>query len=387
MKNINIFRCVAAFVMAMTLPIAAKADDTALKFNVEQVAVTDMPADVAKAIYDKLIVALNRVEAVDESPYNVNIIRSTLDFTENVETEGLMREVARVTADLTLTAVNGVDGTVYNSVVIPLSGTAAGGKDAAMRKLANSLKPTDAVYVRFVRTTRKRIMEHYTNNCGNIIAQAQQLMTTGRYAEAASYLQGVQPSVPCFDQAEGLLNEVMPYLNQPSDTVVVENVVEVPVERVVEVPSTPDTVVVEKVVEKIVRVPQESSLPQGPSAPTGLGEVTIEGDNLDFKVLSCKGDLSRRTIKLTARVVNYDTERTSCYVRVINAFTPDGIELNDTKLNTNSYGSGYVSMPDGVPVTINAVFVNIRSRIDLLTYMELEIRGIKVTIRNLPVSW
>lgn len=364
--------CLVALLAAFS---TAMAEDTAVKFYLEELKNSSMPADVAGAIEDKLLAALSRTEAVDMSQYNVFHIIPAVDFTEVAETEGMMREVARVQADLKLSVWNPIDGTVYNTVIIPLKGSAAGGRDAAMRKLANSLKATDPVFVRFVRTSRQRIQDHYAENCGNIIAQAQRLKGMGRYAEAASYLSAVPPSVSCFDQSEALIGEVMPYLTQGPDTVVVEKIVETVVEAPVEQqPSVEQTPVSS---EPVSQTPE----------PAGLGDVTIEGNDLDFEILSCKGDLKRRSITITARVLNDHMDDARVYVYLDNVITADGTEFKKLRLNDDNYGSGYVAMPEGVPVKMQITVPGVRSRIDKLTYMGMTIRGIAVTVRNLPVSW
>jgi len=375
-RNMLISKKLWVCLMALLgLSLTAVAGETAVKFYLDDLKNSSMPADVAGAIEDKLLAALSRTEAVDMSPHNVFHIIPAVDFTEVAETEGMMREVARVQADLKLSAWNPIDGTVYNTVIIPLKGSAAGGKDAAMRKLANSVKATDPVFVRFVRTSRQRIQDHYAENCGNIIAQAQRLKGMGRYAEAASYLSAVPPSVACFDQSEALMGEVMPYLMQTPDTVVVEKVVEtvveVPVEQQPEAEETP------VVTEPVAQTP----------ASSGLGDVTIEGQNIDFEILSCKGDLKRRSIIITARALNDNLDDARVYVNLDNAITSDGTEFRDLRLNDHNYGSGYVAMPEGVPVKMQITIPGVRSRIDKLTYMGMTIRGIAVTVRNLPVSW
>ncbi len=363
-------------VALLGLSLTAVAGETAVKFYLDDLKNSSMPADVAGAIEDKLLAALSRTEAVDMSPHNVFHIIPAVDFTEVAETEGMMREVARVQADLKLSAWNPIDGTVYNTVIIPLKGSAAGGKDAAMRKLANSVKATDPVFVRFVRTSRQRIQDHYAENCGNIIAQAQRLKGMGRYAEAASYLSAVPPSVACFDQSEALMGEVMPYLMQAPDTVVVEKVVE----TVVEVPVEQQPVAEET--SPVVTEP----VSQAP-APSGLGDVTIEGQNIDFEILSCKGDLKRRSIIITARALNDNIDDARVYVNLDNAIISDGTEFRDLRLNDHNYGSGYVAMPEGVPVKMQITIPGVRNRIDTISYMGMTIRGIAVTVRNLPVSW
>lgn len=375
-RNMLISKKLWVCLMALLgLSLTAVAGETAVKFYLDDLKNSSMPADVAGAIEDKLLAALSRTEAVDMSPHNVFHIIPAVDFTEVAETEGMMREVARVQADLKLSAWNPIDGTVYNTVIIPLKGSAAGGKDAAMRKLANSVKATDPVFVRFVRTSRQRIQDHYAENCGNIIAQAQRLKGMGRYAEAASYLSAVPPSVACFDQSEALMGEVMPYLMQTPDTVVVEKVVEtvveVPVEQQPEAEETP------VVTEPVAQAP----------ASSGLGDVTIEGQNIDFEILSCKGDLKRRSIIITARALNDNLDDARVYVNLDNAITSDGTEFRDLRLNDHNYGSGYVAMPEGVPVKMQITIPGVRTRIDTISYMGMTIRGIAVTVRNLPVSW
>lgn len=373
-------RCVYALMLVMaacTLPSSVMAEDKAVKFDIDDLQVSGMPADMSVALADKLLMALNRTEAVDVSRYNVFHILPAVDFTEAAETEGLVREVARVQADLKLTAYNVVDGTVYNSVTIPLKGSAAGGRDAAMRKMVNSVKPADPVFVRFVRTSRQRIQDHYAENCGNIVGQAQRLMSLGRYDEAASYLSAVPPSVPCFDQSQAMIGEVVAHLVQPEDTVVVEKIVEVPVEKTGQQVDTPETPVSTAVT---------GSDPKQPVSQT-LGDVTIEGEHLDFEVLSCTGNLKRRNITISARALNEHLDDAKVYVNLDNAITADGNEFKELHLNDYNYNSGYVSMPENVPVKMKITVTGVRSPVDKLTYVAMTIRGISVIIRDLPVSW
>lgn len=373
-------RCVYALMLVMaacTLPSSVMAEDKAVKFDIDDLQVSGMPADMSVALADKLLMALNRTEAVDVSRYNVFHILPAVDFTEAAETEGLVREVARVQADLKLTAYNVVDGTVYNSVTIPLKGSAAGGRDAAMRKMVNSVKPADPVFVRFVRTSRQRIQDHYADNCSNIVGQAQRLMSLGRYDEAASYLSAVPPSVPCFDQSQAMIGEVVAHLVQPEDTVVVEKIVEVPVEKTGQQVDTPETPVSTAVT---------GSDPKQPVSQT-LGDVTIEGEHLDFEVLSCTGNLKRRNITISARTLNEHLDDAKVYVNLDNAITADGNEFKELHLNDYNYNSGYVSMPENVPVKMKITVTGVRSPVDKLTYVAMTIRGISVIIRDLPVSW
>lgn len=370
------------------------AQENAIKFNLLPFEGDELPAATVSTLSRKLATAFDRSQASTEDACNVFAVRPAITLTDAAETEGMIREVARVAADMTISAFNAVDGTVYHSVTIPLKGTATGGKDAAVKAMANSMKPTDPVYVRFVRTARTRINDYYAENCGQIIEQARKLMTLQRYEEAANYLSGVPASVACYDQASVLLEEIAPYLNQAPDTVVVEHVVEVPVEHIVEVPAEPDTVVVEKVVEKVVErpviveqpsVPVIRTTPSAPSSPSP--KITIDGTELDFVVTGCTGDISRGRITITARITNTYARNSRPYVYFNTAITDSGTELTDLIIKERNYRSGNISMPDGVPVTVTFEITGVKHRYTSLSYVEISVRSIKVSIRNLAVKW
>ena len=193
-----------------------QSQENAIKFNVLPIESSEMPEAVTSTIGRKIATALNRSNAMTENAANVFAIRPEIVVTDAAESEGMIREVARVAAELTISAFNTVDGTVYHSATIPLKGSATGGNQAAeMKALANSMKATDPAYVRFVRTAAGyRINDYYAENCGNIIEEARKLMILKRYEEAASYLTGVPSSVSCYDQSTILLEEIAPYLFQ-----------------------------------------------------------------------------------------------------------------------------------------------------------------------------
>lgn len=248
MTIFNRLSFLTAAVTALIAPAQAATQDNAVKFCVLTPQCEALPASAASVVNQKIVAALNRSQAATEDICNVFTVKPVIDIVSLSESEGMMREVANVSAEMVLSAVNSVDGTIYHSITVPLKGAAAGGKEAAIKSMVNSIKPTDPVYVRFVRTARQRIADHYAENCGNIIGEAQRLVLLKRYEEAASYLSAVPASVSCYDQASVLLGEVTPFIGQVPDTIMVEHVVEVPVDRIVEVPAQPDTVVVEKIV-------------------------------------------------------------------------------------------------------------------------------------------
>ncbi len=383
----NIKSTFATIIMAFITAIPVFSQDNAIKFNVLYPKNTDLPEQVSNVIRSKLITALDRSQASTESNFNVFAVQPEISFRETVETEGLIREIGRVAADLTLNAINIIDGEIYYSISIPLSGSATGGKDAALKAMGNSFRPSDPVFVRFVRTARKRINDYYTENCSNIIEQGRHLATLGKFKEAASYLGAIPPAVPCYDEAAVIVREISPYLETSPDTVIVEHFVEIPVEQVVEIQAEPDTVIIEKVIEKIV--PVEVRVPaSSPQVPTTLSpKITIDGTGLDLKVNSCTGDLSRRHIIISTTVINHSSRDQNPYVYFDNAFTDEGSELRTLRIQSTNSRGGSITMPSGIPVKCSFIIKDIDARFNEISYVQISIRGIRVSIRNLPVQW
>lgn len=162
----------------------------------------------AEVIDSKLATAFTRVEALSENTEWALVVDPELIIEESAATEGMIREVNKIKADLVLTAKNSYDGHTFATATLPLSATTAGGEAKAMKALAGSLKPTAPVFVRFVKQARQRIAEYYSANCGSILQQAQTLASTGRPEAAYSLLAAIDPSLDCYDSASTLMMEL-----------------------------------------------------------------------------------------------------------------------------------------------------------------------------------
>ena len=66
-----------------------------------------------------------------------------------------------LSAEVTFTAVNTVDGSVYYSQSVSLQTDVVGDKEKAMDQLVDSIRVNDPQIVRFVRTASKRIAKWY----------------------------------------------------------------------------------------------------------------------------------------------------------------------------------------------------------------------------------
>lgn len=88
-------------------------------------------------------------------------IKADLDVKDTKRSAGLVRDVTVLSAEVTFTAVNTVDGSVYYSQSVSLQTDVVGDKEKAMDQLIGSIRVSDPQIVRFVRTASKRIAKWY----------------------------------------------------------------------------------------------------------------------------------------------------------------------------------------------------------------------------------
>lgn len=84
-------------------------------------------------------------------------IKADLDIKDTKRSAGLVRDVTVLSAEVTFTALNTVDGSVYYSQSVSLQTDVVGDKEKAMDQLIGSIRVNDPQIVRFVRTASKRI--------------------------------------------------------------------------------------------------------------------------------------------------------------------------------------------------------------------------------------
>lgn len=367
------------FIAACAIASVSASAQTDVRFVIAPVENPEIAQSECEVIDTRLREAFNRSQAVSGNPSSVFTIIPTVTLEEAAESEGLVREVARIKASLTLTAVNTVDATEYHSVTVPLKANATGGKEAAMKSLARSIRPTDPVYVRFIRTARERIADYYAANCATLLKKAQVLTDSGQYGEAMSILSAVPENLSCYDQAADMIVQIAPYIrSEVPDTVVIERVVEVPVEKIVEVPAEPEPVVEPEPVETPVK-------PEKPSVPEC--KITVDSDMITVKILSCTGNPGTGRITIKTEIVNLDHRKDNYYATFRKAFSSDGVKLDELMQQGTKYSTGYLSLPDRIPVKFELQIGNTTEAIDMLSFLEFSLDNIKVTVRDLQVKW
>ena len=187
-----------------------------IQFHINRSTQKDITENVANALDLKLKQIMNRNSAATADACNVFAIEPSIELTDVVSTEGMVQNVSVAKGSLTLIAKNLVDGAMYYTMNIPVKGDAFGNSEKAMLKMISNIKMTDPAFTRFIRIARQKIEEYYEANCEVIIKKAKSLYAQKRYKEALNYLSAVSPSVPCYDQASELENEIA--ANVPEET-------------------------------------------------------------------------------------------------------------------------------------------------------------------------
>ena len=135
---------------------------------------TEVSAGAAKLLETRLKQILTRNSAGAAQEQNVFAIRPELSILEKKTTAGLIENVTLVKGELTLVAINRIDGCLYHSVSIPLSGQAKV-TDDPYKAMIQGIKSTDPQFSRFIRVAREKIDTYYAENCGVIMQKAQSL--------------------------------------------------------------------------------------------------------------------------------------------------------------------------------------------------------------------
>ena len=211
-----------------------------IHFSLQQPQPDDLPTAVANALQQRLTQMLTRQSAAAAGADNVFALQPSLEIKDIMATEGMVQNTTLATGNLTLVALNRVDGTLFYSMTLPLEAATMGNEEKALKDLVASIKVTDRAFTRFIRISREKIQEYYAANCDLILQKARALADMKRYEEACSYLSAMPDTAPCYMEALDLLRELAPHLpagQVPADTVIVREVVEKPVivEKVVEV--------------------------------------------------------------------------------------------------------------------------------------------------------
>lgn len=338
----------------------------------------DITEDAAKVIFRKTEQILTRNSAGAAGAADVFAVQAKLTVIDKAKSSGLVREINTVSGELQLVALNKVDNAKYYSVTVPVEGVAkGGGESAAILALANSIKPTDAVYTRFVRVAREKIEEYYSDHCSEIIGRATNLGLSGQYDVAMIYLTGMPASAPCHDEALELIAGLRAKIDQ-NNAAKQEKEDSGKAKPADADDSTPDAK------DDDAADSSEPPAPSKPQASDSLGEVYVESPNWTFRLAEATYLPTSRKVRITAYVcyVGKKSLNGDCALGFRKAIDPDGESFDTCYVS----GDKYRTFPEDVPVKIEYFIDDVRKNPGTLSFVGLSVDYKKIEIRNLKIS-
>ncbi len=278
---------------------------------------------------NKVTQILGRCGAGAAGSRDVFVVEPVVNLTDEKTSEGLVRNVSSISGELSLTARHRYsDATFYNTTV-PLNAVAKGSGQDTMNLLAKSIKPSDAVYVRFVRNARKKVFE---------------------YGQTHPEIYNI-PDAPA-----------------PADTVVV--VVAVPVAVV----PPADNVNPEEAPAPAERKPEQSPGDEGV-------DLYFSRPGWKAESLRCFYDPSIRNIHLAVNIIKTGSDENYVYTGIDRAIGVNGETYKNFAVDNTHH-----DFPSGIPVTIHCYIRDINSNPGKVPYMEISLGQCKMKIRNLSVK-
>lgn len=268
------------------------------------------------------IIAKNNAGTISE--HNAFGIKADIDILDKKSTAGLVRNVTVLTAEVTLTAFNVADGSIYYTNSVRLETDVVGDAKMAMDKLINSIKVTDPQFVRFIRTARKRIVKWYNDRGLPLPIRQDKQEPKGK-----------------------------------NDTVVV--VREVPGQQ----HNTP--------------VAEQPASPQ-----TSACDITLSTNDIDFQIVSTQVDPTRKRFSFTAKITN-NMSSGSLERAFKQAFDQEGNQLSHLMV-TEDRSYLYEDYPEHVGVRRTFMVNGITAQTTMLSYILIRIGRTDVVIKNLPVK-
>lgn len=341
----------------------------------------DVSEDAAKVIYRKTEQILTRNSAAAAGAADVFAVEAKLTLTGESESSGLVRDIASVSGELQLVALNKVDGAKYYSVTVPLSAAVKGGKAKAVTALANSIKPTDAVFTRFVRLAREKVDDYYSEHCEEVIGRAKSIAAAGGEAIAMVYLTGVPASAPCHEEAvefTAILRQKLKLDREAAEDREDERAARKAASNQPD-NGQPDN---SEPNEDIQEMPQAVGLPA--EAPVSAPEIYIDDPSWSFKVISAEYLPSSHKIKITTRIeyIGKKSNPGNINLGFREAIDKDGDSYDRCYVE----GAAYRPFPNNVPVTVVYLIDDVRSNPGILAFIGLSVDYKRIEIRNLEIK-
>lgn len=366
-------KVILAFVSSLFLFSFTTKAQTEANFVAESPTGKNISEAASELLKSKVQQILDRNSAGMAGIGGVFAVVPELNVVESKSTEGLVQNVSVIKGELVLDARNRHDGSSYYSVTVPLQTTVKQAGGDQVLQLAKSIKVTDPVYVRFIRTARKNIASYFEQNCETILARARTMEAAGNQEEAVQLLYAVPATAPCVDEAKALILTFKPRITEPEkvDTVFVE----VPV--IVELPVPTEEVPAEETPATVA--PVVETTPAVVSEP----QIIYSKEGWKVNITECKYQPETRQIRIDLKIVSENESYNSEATAIERAISADG----DTFRDFATQPSLHMDYPEGIPVKVSFLIKNVKSNPGSIATMTFSVSyRVKVEIRNLDVK-
>ncbi len=324
--------CVAFKAKAPISDELTEADKEALKLKVQQI--------------------LTRNNVSTTTLYDAFEVVPTLITEPAVQLVGGIKEVAVIEGELTLEAINSIDGSVYNSVTIEVEGNGSS-RDRAISSLIKSIRPNNPLFVKFVKTSVERITDYYTDNIQVIITKIETLLAEGKKEEALKFARTVPECVPAYSQVADMISHIV--ANDDDHCCPLKD-------------STTTTTT---------------------TTPTDKEPIltkSIKVDNVEVSVVSCSGSLSSNEVVIKVLVKNIGEVSTEARFATVTKIYTDKNETYSSK----DY-SGGTEIPSGISVQKSFEFQKVPASNKSCTVL-FKVRGNDgnykdVKFENVEITW
>ena len=150
-------RSILLVLFALIAVAGMRAECGDIRFRALPPSDSSLSASVSEILESKVVAILGRTRATAPGGGMLGL-EPSLRLNGQSSTSGLVQNVETLSGEFVLTVRDLRDNTALHSQAIPLKVTLKAGSDP-METLAKAIKPSEAVYVRFIRTARNRVCD------------------------------------------------------------------------------------------------------------------------------------------------------------------------------------------------------------------------------------
>lgn len=191
-------------VLGMSL-LSARAQSLSLGIAIPEVE-SSIDAQTGKTLATRVKKILANTDIADGGSDFMVVPKASILEEELIE--GGMKNIFKVTLDLTLEVMQMSTGKVFGSTSVELRGSGMRSKQAAFKNAITSLPTNNPRIETFFKDTKAKIQAYYESNTGVLISKAKAAASQGKYEEAFAILGSYPDGLSGTQQAQAALQQI-----------------------------------------------------------------------------------------------------------------------------------------------------------------------------------